>query len=610
MIRFRSLSSATVALLVTGTVALRFAQPAAGTALDDYVAEYDPSYTYTLVGTYPQSGYTDYVVDMKSQTWLTPAEVDRTLWQHYLIVTVPDTVVGTTGLLFIGGGSNGGSAPSGNDSDLVAIAVATNSVVSYLRQVPNQPLTFTGDVPRWEDAQIAYAWDKFLRGGDPVWLSRMPMTKAAVRAMDTISAVVASEEGETVNSYVVSGASKRGWTTWTTAAVDSRVVAFAPLVIDLLNLEPSFVHHYSALGRWADAIHDYVVMDIPLWFGTRPFRDMLDLVDPYSYRQRYTRPKYLINSAGDEFFLPDSSQFYFDDLPGEKYLRYVPNTGHDLNSSAWDSLEAWYSAILTGTSRPQFSWTKESDGSLTVITSGATPSQVLLWQATNPTARDFNYSIVGPIYTSSVLAPTQPGEYHTQVAPPSAGWTAFFVELTYPSGGAHPFVFTTQVSVVPDTYPASFDPDTDGDGLPNSIDPDDDNDGEPDETDYRPLDTDDDALPNPFDDDDDGDGIPDIEEGTDDPDNDGLPNSLDTDSDGDGLPDADEGTGDPDSDGLPNYLDTDSDDDGVSDRLEAAFGTDPYDDTDTPSLPLTSWPLALLLLSGAVLIGRLKRTNR
>jgi len=42
-----------------------------------------------------------------------------------------------------------------------------------------------------------------------------------------------------------------------------------------------------------------------------------------------------MNSTGDQFFLPDNSQFYFQDLPGEKYLRYVPNTDHSMNSPTW-----------------------------------------------------------------------------------------------------------------------------------------------------------------------------------------------------------------------------------------------------------------------------------
>ena len=46
--------------------------------------------------------------------------------------------------------------------------------------------------------------------------------------------------GVKVDKFVVSGGSKRGWTTWTTAAVDRRVVAIMPAVIDLLNLEKSF----------------------------------------------------------------------------------------------------------------------------------------------------------------------------------------------------------------------------------------------------------------------------------------------------------------------------------------------------------------------------------
>jgi hypothetical protein len=36
---------------------------------------------------------------------------------------------------------------------------------------------------------------------------------------------------------------------------------------------------------------------------------------------------------------------------------------------------------------------------------------------------------------------------------PGQGWTAFFVELTFPGPGNLPLVFTTEVVVAPDVYP-------------------------------------------------------------------------------------------------------------------------------------------------------------
>ena len=50
-----------------------------------------------------------------------------------------------------------------------------------------------------------------------------------------------------VKEFVITGASKRGWATWTTAAVDNRVKAIMPMVIDLLNIKPSFEHHWGGL---------------------------------------------------------------------------------------------------------------------------------------------------------------------------------------------------------------------------------------------------------------------------------------------------------------------------------------------------------------------------
>jgi PhoPQ-activated pathogenicity-related protein len=441
------------ALLLAGALC---AAPGNRTALDEYVAKPDPAYKFELVSTIPGNGYTSYVIDMTSQIWLTEKEVDRPLWKHWLTITKPDKATGPTAMLFIGGGNNTSAAPTKADQMSSSIAVATNTIVAELRMVPNQPLVFAGETrKRREDEIIAYTWDKFMRTGDTKWPLRLPMTKAAVRAMDTITAFAASPAcgNLKVDRFVVAGGSKRGWTTWTTAAVDKRVVAFMPMVIDLLNMEKSMIHHYRAYGFWAPAIHDYVESNVMDWVGRPEFKALMKLVEPYEYRKRYTMPKYIVNAAGDQFFLPDSSQFYFDDLPGEKYLRYVPNTDHSLrNSDAVQTVTAFYQSILQGAPRPKFTWKIGKDGAIRVQSITA-PTEVKLWQATNPKARDFRLQTIGPAYKSTVLT-GKGGVYTAKLPAPPSGFTAYFIEMTYPGPGKFNYKFTTGVKVVPDRYVA------------------------------------------------------------------------------------------------------------------------------------------------------------
>ena len=281
------------------------------------------------------------------------------------------------------------------------------------------------------------------------------MTKSAVRAMDAITGFCAGEPGGKlkIDRFVVAGGSKRGWTTWTTAAVDKRVVAVMPIVIDTLNMEKSIVHHWRAYGFWAPAIGDYKEMNIMDWSGNPQMRALMRIEEPYEYRDRFTMPKYLVNSAGDQFFLPDSSQFYFDDLPGEKYLRYVPNTDHSLaNSDVPLSLATWLDSVVKGTARPKFSWTSDRAKGLIQVKAADKPSEVKLWQATNAKARDFRLLTIGPAWAGKPLEGAG-GLYVAQVQKPEQGWTAFFVELTFPSGGKYPWKLTTDVVVVPDVYP-------------------------------------------------------------------------------------------------------------------------------------------------------------
>lgn len=448
-----------VLLLAFGATWLAAAKPrpaAHPTALDRYVAAPDPSYAWKLALSLRDESATGYALNLTSQTWLTTNEVNRPEWKHWLLVVKPDNLAHSTALLFISGGANRGDKPPTPSKELIEIAKATKSVVVELKMVPNQPLIFGHDgIERTEDDLIAYTWDKFLRTGDEKWPARLPMTKSAVRAMDAVTEFLASEAGgkAAVDTFVVAGGSKRGWTTWTTAIVDDRVVAIAPLVIDVLNTEESMKHHFQAYGFFAPAVGNYTEHHIMDWIGTPESKALYAIEDPFSYRDRLTLPKLIVNAGGDQFFLPDSSQFYFGELPGVKYLRYVPNADHSLrDTDAYQTLLAWHYATVNQVPLPQFTWRHGADGTLTVLPQ-TKPKQVLLWQAHNEAARDFRMEAVGPIYRSVPLDPDAAGNYVAQVPAPAKGWTAYFVELTFEVGAAVPLKLTTNVRVTPDTLP-------------------------------------------------------------------------------------------------------------------------------------------------------------
>ncbi|SUI47279.1 PhoPQ-regulated protein [Salmonella enterica subsp. indica] len=60
----------------------------------------------------------------------------------------------------------------------------------------------------------------------------------------------------------------------------------------------------------------------------------MTLEDPLTYLNtdigdRLKIDKYIINASGDDFYVPDNSHFYYDQLLGSKSLRVVPNSSHN-----------------------------------------------------------------------------------------------------------------------------------------------------------------------------------------------------------------------------------------------------------------------------------------
>ncbi len=418
------------------------------TALDEYVARPDDSFAWTVVDERTEGDMRFFVVRLTSQTWQ-PGDVEPGVWKHWLLVTAPNDIRSNTGMLFISGGRRDEAQQAAPSAMLMTIAKETSSVVAELRCVPNQPLLFAGDgMERHEDDLLAESWKTAIEEENVAWLGQLPMTKAAVRAMDALEQFTASEESlPNLSRFVVAGGSKRGWTTWLAAAVDTRVEAIVPIVIDMLNIRPSLNHQLKVYGEWSPALDDYAARDFDKKINDGQFDALLELVDPYSYRDRLDMPKCLVNASGDEFFLPDSSQFYFESLQGEKHLAYVPNAGHSLaGSNAMDTIIGFYSCVLAGENRPKLEW--DVDATRCCLNCAAPPDKVLLWHAVNEDTRDFRLATVGPRFVSKPLTETAEGEYRIEIEElPNAKWVAYFAQAVFDSPSGRPLRLTTPVWV-------------------------------------------------------------------------------------------------------------------------------------------------------------------
>ena len=112
----------------------------------------------------------------------------------------------------------------------------------------------------------------------------------------------------------------------------------------------------------------------------------------------------------------------------------------------------FYQSVLDGWPLPDYDFDSPRPGTIRV-TCQQRPSRVVLWQATNPEARDFRVDTFGKNWTSTPLQAELDGSYVARVEQPDKGFTAFFVELTFPSPGPDPYTFTTGVYIIPDIEP-------------------------------------------------------------------------------------------------------------------------------------------------------------
>ncbi len=425
--------------------------------LKEYVYGTQDEYSYEVVDSIIKDNWTGYHIKMVSGKWLNEKLVDETEWWHYVDIIIPKDVEFDKSLMFIDGGTKYEEFFR-LDSTSISYAIESKSVIANVSNIPFQPIDFLDSEQKdfYEDDLIAFSWNRFLKSGakknDAEWLPRLPMTRAVVRAMDLVQDI-SKKNKVNVNEFVVSGASKRGWTVWTTAAIDKRVIAIAPMVIDMLNLNKSFENHYRSYGEYSLAVQDYVNYNIPDWMSTKEFEILMKYVEPYYFKEKFTMPKLLINAGSDEFFSTDSWRFYFNELPGDKYLQYMPNVNHSLNGRYLnENLFSFYTRILNDQNFPSIVWNIKNDSLISEVVSNQ-DYKVSIWEANNKETRDFRLWEKGKLWNQIPLKRNSQDIYKINLKSDKEGYTATMIEFIFNPDSDFPLILTTGPYVMPNEYP-------------------------------------------------------------------------------------------------------------------------------------------------------------
>jgi PhoPQ-activated pathogenicity-related protein len=414
-------------------------------ALQSYLNNGDQSFKWEVQDSIQTEGARLYRLIFTSQTWR------DTAWNHELTVIVPDSVKYNDALLFITGGSiNDNFQPNTHQWDesltvgMSNLAKINKAIVSIIWQVPNQP-RYGG---KTEDELISMTLHNFQNDSDYTWPLLFPMTKSAIRAMDAIQEFSTNTLNSEVNRFVVSGASKRGWTSWLTGAHDSRVKAIAPMVIDMLNWSVNLEYHKTTWGDYSIQIEDYVKLGIVQKSNTPEGQKVTKMVDPYSYRSSLTTPKMLFMGTNDEYWPVDAIKNYIDSIPGENYICYTPNAGHNLGDkkTALGSLSAFFGTTISGGTYPKLNYSVSEENGKTVVNVNADENRLLdavVWSATSPD-REFR----DKTWSSINLGKSAVSNFTYEIAFPASGYQAFYIDLKYKAPFGGDFTQSTQMFLI------------------------------------------------------------------------------------------------------------------------------------------------------------------
>lgn len=339
-------------------------------ALQDYVSRPEAAYSVSRESYFGRDG-----LRVTSQTW------QGIEWTHRVVVVRPRFGGSQdTAILEVTGWE-----PNEREiRDSQRLADLAGMPVAMLYDIPNQPL-YDG---LEEDDLIAYTGQQFLDTGDASWPLLMPMVKSVSQ---TMRALGERENGFGFQKFIVTGASKRGWTSYLVGALDdNRVIGIAPRVFDFVGFEQQVEQQQEYWGRLSPMLDSYEGVSLTELNQSERGRALFAMVDPMTFAEKISeKPLMVILGSNDPYWTVNAASLYWYQFDtDEKWVVSVPNAGHGLEDKDYwmPSLAMFAKHCAEGNVLPMlsFDYTESGTDAFDILIASEPPYiSYRLWRATS-----------------------------------------------------------------------------------------------------------------------------------------------------------------------------------------------------------------------------------
>lgn len=339
-------------------------------------------------------------------------------WQHHV------TVVGLEhpgDFLFLE--VTGGDANPVDIERARMVSERLKCAVAVLFNIPNQPI--------WElteDDLIAHTFVEAIDSDDETWPLLFPMVQSVIGTLDVLEKLL----GHPFRT-LVTGASKRGWTSWLAGASgDPRIVAIMPRVIEMLNVPDQLAGQLQEWGHYSPMLEPYTSRGLMERVKTEQGRRLALEVDPFTHRELISVPTYIVAGSNDPYWTVDAARHYLSSLNHEAHLLVIPNEGHnmgDRSSELHGSLE-FAGKLMRNEPRQHLDWNVQGNK----VTLSASEGHVDWYVASGPDAH-FEEAFW-----------TKIADHGSEITcGPGSNWSAVLGQVTWEDG----FTATTRVFLSP-----------------------------------------------------------------------------------------------------------------------------------------------------------------